>query len=139
MTRNLVVLFISLSSFFIVSGCSSDGSTEAKSIIKNQANVTENYVTDLANAKNADDVVGAIEHYTEKMKKLIPELQEFQKKYPDYQQGKLPEGMEADIKRMEEASAKIPAAMMKVAQYMMNPKVQEAMTQMGKEMENLHQ
>ena len=139
MTRNYGILFVVFSIFFIVSGCSSDGSSEAKSIIKNQARVTEDYVNGLANAKNADDVVGVIKKYTEEMKKLIPELQQFQKNYPDYKQGKLPAGMEADIKRMEEVSAKIPAAMMKVTQYMMDGRVQEAMTQMGNEMANLNQ
>lgn len=139
MTRNHGILFVVLSIFFLVSACGSDGSSEAKSIIKNQAGVTEDYVNGLANAKNADDVVDVIKQYTKGMKKLIPELQEFQKKYPDYKQGKLPGGMEADIKRMEEASAKIPAAMMKVTRYMMDARVQEAMAQMGNEMANLNQ
>ncbi|MBW2558678.1 MAG: hypothetical protein JRD69_07610 [Deltaproteobacteria bacterium] len=139
MIRNCGILFIALFVVFLVSGCGSDGSSEAKSIIKNQASVTEDYVNGLTNAKNADDVVGTIEQYTEGMKKLIPELREFQKNYPDYKQGKLPAGMEADIKRMEEASARIPAAMMKVTQYMMDARVQEAMTLMGNEMANLNQ
>jgi hypothetical protein len=138
MTRNYGILFVALFVFFIVSGCSSDGGSEAKSIIKNQASVTEDYVNGLVNAKNADDVVGVIEQYTKGMKKLIPELLTFQKNYPDYKQGNMPAGMEADIKRMEEASAKIPAAMMKVTQYMMDARVQEAMTQMGNEMADLN-
>lgn len=111
-----------------------DGSGEAKSIMKHQASVTEGYVNGLASAKNADEVIDAIERYTEGMKKLIPELQEFQKNYPEYKQGKLPKGMEADVKRIEESSAKMPEAMMKVTQYMMDPRVQEAMTRMGNEM-----
>jgi hypothetical protein len=138
MRRNFGILSVVLLIVFLVSGCSSDGSSEAKSIMKTQATVTEDYVNGLADAKSADDVVNVIEHYTDGMKKLIPKLQEFQKNYPDYKQGKLPAGMEEEAKRIEEASAKIPGAMMKVAQYMMDSRVQEAMTRMGNEMEKLN-
>ena len=122
---------------FLVSGCGSDGSSEAKSIIKNQADVTEDYVNGLADAKSAEDVVKAIKHYTEGMKRLIPELKEFQEKYPEYKQGQMPSGMEADVKRLEAVSAKIPGVMMKVTSYMMDGKVQAAMAQMGEEMGKL--
>jgi hypothetical protein len=72
------------------------------------------------------------------MKKLIPELLEFQKKYPEYKEGKVPEGLEPDMKQLEEVSAKMSGAMMKMAQYMMDTKVQEAMTRMGEEMDKLN-
>lgn len=137
MTRIYGILVTVLLAAFLVTGCSANGSSEAESIIKNQANVTEDYVNGLADAKSADDMVAAIEHYTEGMKKLIPELKEFQKNYPEYQQGKMPEGMEADIKRLEAASAKIPGVMMKMVSYMMDGKVQAAMEQMGQEMSKL--
>lgn len=137
MTRTYGILAIVLLTAFLVSGCGSDGSSDAKSIMKNQARVTEDYVKGLASAENADDVIDTIDRYTEGMKKLIPELKAFQKNYPEYKQGKLPEGMEAEAKRIEEASAKIPAAMMKAARYMMDPGVQKAMTRMGNEMGRL--
>ena len=137
MTRIYGILATVLIIVLIAYGCGSDGSNEVKSIMKNQVSVTENYVNGLTNAKNADDVVNAIEHYTEGMKKLIPELQEFQKKYPEYKQGKMPDGMEADVKRFEEVSAKIPGVMMKITSYMMDGKVQKAMAQMGEEMGKL--
>ncbi len=137
MTRMCRILITVLFFVFLVSGCSSDGSSEAKSIMNDQAKVTEDYVNGLADAKSADDVVDTIENYTKGMKKLIPELQEFQKNYPEYMQGKMPEEMEADTKRLEAASARIPAAMMKVTQYMMDGKVQAAMAQMGEEMNKL--
>lgn len=134
MTRIYGILVIVLLTAFLISGCGSDGSREAKSIMNKQASITEDYVNGMAGAKNADDVIAAIEHYTEGMKTLIPELKEFQKNYPDYKQGKVPKGMEADAKRIEEASAKIPEAMMKITRYMMDTRVQEAMSRMGNEM-----
>ncbi|MCK5684531.1 hypothetical protein KAJ27_10430, partial [bacterium] len=62
MTRIYGILVAVLLTGFIAYGCGSDGSSEVKSIMKNQVSVTEDYVNGLANAKNADDVVNAIEH-----------------------------------------------------------------------------
>jgi len=137
MSRIYGILITVLFSAFLVFGCSSDGSSEVKSIIKNQTSVTEDYVNGLADAKSADDVATVIGQYTEGMKKLIPQLQEFQKNYPEYKQGEMPDGMEADVKRLEEVSAKIPGAMMNAAAYMMDGKVQAAMEQMAREMSKL--
>lgn len=121
----------------MVLGCGSDGGGKAESIIKDQVDATENYVNGISSAQSPQEVVTAIERYTEDMKKLIPEIKEFQKKYPEYQQGKIPEGMDTDIKKLEEISAKIPGAMMKITSYMMDGKVQSAMQKMGEEMSKL--
>ena len=136
MSRIYGIIAAVLLTVFLIS-CGSDGSNEAKSIIKNQTSVIEDYVNGLANAKSADEIVAAIELYTEGMKKLIPGLQEFQKKYPEYKQGKIPEGMEADLKRLEAASAELPGAMMKETAYMMDSEVRAAMEHMGHEMSKL--
>lgn len=122
---------------FLVSGCGSDGSKEAGSIIKAQADVTEEYVNSISDAKSADDVVKALENYTEGLKKLVPDLKAFHEKYPEYAQGKVPEGVEVDMKRLEELSGKMSGAMMKMGSYMMDPKVQEAMQKMGEEMSKI--
>ena len=71
------------------------------------------------------------------MKQLIPALKKFQEKYPEYKQGKVPNGMEADLKRLEESSAKLPGAMMKLSSYMMKPEVQAAMQNMNTEMSKI--
>ncbi len=137
MKRIHEILAFLLITAFIVYGCGSDGDSKAESIIKDQVDVTENYVNDISSAESPQDVVEAIERYTDGMKELIPELKEFQKQYPGYQQGKVPEGMEIDLKRLEEISAKIPGAMMKITSYMMDGKVQSAMQKMGEEMSKL--
>lgn len=137
MKRIFGILTLILLAAFMVYGCGSNGSSKAESIIKDQVDTTENYVNGISSAKSPQEVVAAIERYTEDMKKMIPELKKFQKKYPEYQQGKIPEGMEADIKRLEKISAKIPEAMMKITSFMMDGKVQSAMQEMGKELSNL--
>lgn len=137
MKRVYGILTFVLLTAFMVSGCGSDGSRKAASIINDQVNITEDYVNDISSADSSEKVVAAIEHYTEGMKKLIPEIKEFQKKYPEYQQGKVPKGVEVEMKRLEEISAKIPGAMMKITSYMMDGKVQLAMQKMGEEMSKL--
>ncbi len=137
MKRIYGILTFLLFTAFVVSGCGSDGSSSAESIIKDQVSVTEAYINGLSSADSSPEVVEAIEDYTEGMKKLIPKLKEFQNKYPEYQQGEIPEGVESDIKRLEEISAKIPEAMMKITSYMMDGKVQSAMQEMGEEMNKL--
>ena len=129
------VLFIAL----FIGGCGSDSDKKAESIMNKQVGITENYVNGLTKAQNSDEVVAAVEQYTAGMKELIPQLQEFYKNHPEYRQGKMPEGMEKDLKRLEAASAKIPEAMMKITSYMMDPKVQQAMMQMGNEMSKIQQ
>ena len=50
----------------------------------------------------------------------------------------VPEGLEEEVDRLREVSSKIPGAMMKMAKYMMNSSVQEAMTRMSKDMDKLN-
>jgi hypothetical protein len=135
MKRIYGIFVIALLILIPVTGCSSDSS----SVLKKQIEATENYVKGLANAKSADDVVKTIDNFTEDMKVLLPELLEFEKKYPGYREGKAYEELEADVKKMEEVSAKMSEAMSNMMKYMMDPKVQEAMTRMGEEMSKLEE
>ncbi len=137
MKRIYGILAAAMLTMFLVTGCGSDGSKEAKSIIKKQADVTEKYINGLAEVKNADDLVKVFDQYTEDMKELVPELIEFEKKYPEFEDGNVPEGLEEDARRMEELSAKTASAMMKAMPYMMNEKVVAAVERMEKELSAL--
>ena len=139
MKRICGIVFIVLLFLISVAGCGSDSSSAASSIIKKQADITEEFVNGLTNSKNADDAARAIDNYTDGLKKLIPELIEFQKKYPEFRDGEVPEGLEADVRKMEEVSMKMSEAMDKTMQYMMDPKVVEAMTRMGEELSKIEQ
>ena len=138
MNRIYVIFCFAMLSILLAYGCGSEGTREARSIMRKQADITEDYLNDLSNAENADGVVKAIDKYSEGMRELIPELREFNEKYPEYKEGKIPEGLEEEVDRLREASSKIPGAMMKMAKYMMNSSVQEAMTRMSKDMDKLN-
>jgi PBP1b-binding outer membrane lipoprotein LpoB len=124
------ILFIA----FFFNACGSDATSDMESLMKKQANVLEKCSEGMEKAQGADDVVKAIEAYTAGMKELLPELQEFQKKYPDYEKGVAPKDLEDEIKRVEQATARFQAAMMNNVRFMMDARVQEAMSRMGKEM-----
>jgi Zn-finger domain-containing protein len=135
MKRIYGIFVIALLILIPVTGCGSDGS----SVLNKQIEATEKYISGMGNAKSADDVVKTIDNFTEDMKVLLPELLEFEKKYPGYREGKAYEELEADVKKMEEVSAKMSEAMSNMMKYMMDPKVQEAMTRMGEEMSKLEE
>lgn len=137
MKRIIGIVSMVLVSLVLTIGCGADSSSDAESIMTRQADITQSYLDGLEKAGNADDVVKAIQAYTKGMKDLIPDIKAFQAKYPEYKQGKVPEDMEADVKKLEEISARLPGAMMKVASYMGDPEVQRAMTEMGSEMSKL--
>ena len=135
MKRIYGILSIVLLSIFFVLSCGAEGS----SVIKKQVKASENYINGMADAKNADDVVKTIDKFTDDMKELMPELMELEKKYPGYRDGEIPKELEADMKEMEEVSEKMAGAMSNMMKYMMDPKVQAAMTRMGEEMGKLEE
>ncbi|MEZ5509919.1 MAG: hypothetical protein R3F47_08455 [Gammaproteobacteria bacterium] len=130
MAASVVVLSASLT---LLPGCS-DATDDAADIIKQQAALMEHYVDAMESAKNADDVASAIEQYTDDMKVLIPQLKEFEQKYQNADQEALAAEVEKEMDRVEKAGQRLPAAMMKAATYMMDPKVQQAMTRMSEEL-----
>ncbi len=136
-TRTTLLTLLLIFIFSFLTACSDSGSDTAQSIISKQADVTVNYTNGLANAKSAEDVVKAVEEFTQGMKVLMPEYVKFREKYPNFKSEGVPAAIKNDIKRLEAASLKMQEAMMNAMKYMMDPKVQTAMTKMGEEMQNM--
>jgi hypothetical protein len=128
-------------SLMLVYACGSDKYADARSLMTEQAKVSEAYVNGLEKAGSADDVAAVIDKYTDDMKTLIPRIKAFREKHPDlaFMSGKAtaPKELETESKRLEEATAKIQAATMNVMKYMMDQKVQKAMQRMAKELSGL--
>lgn len=137
MKRIFTLLIAITLGVLLVSGCGSKNG-DANEILNKQAAVTEAFVNDLEGADSADEVVGAINHYKDGMKELLPMIIAFNKKYPEYKNnGVVPTGMEKQVARMEAISVKMQSAMMKTMRYMFNPKVQKAMESMARELEKI--
>nr|WP_319397081.1 hypothetical protein [uncultured Desulfobacter sp.] len=120
-------------------GCGSTPGNDAADVIKQHADVTEQFVNKLEAAHSAQDVAEAVDAYTAGMQKLVPLIQGLGEKYPGYRDGKAPKGLEKEAERLEELSVRMPAAMMKTASYMMDPAVQKAMENMSNEMAKIGQ
>jgi hypothetical protein len=119
---------------FLMFGCGSTPGDDAANVIKQHADVTEQFVNNLEKAQSAQDVAEAVDAYTAGMQKLVPLIQGLNEKYPGYKDGKVPKELEKEAERLEELSVRMPAAMMKTASYMMDPAVQKAMENMSNEM-----
>ncbi|MEZ4598587.1 MAG: hypothetical protein R2940_02220 [Syntrophotaleaceae bacterium] len=133
MKKHVIVLLSILFTALFMTACSSDGTGDLESLMKKQADVMEKFVDGMEKAQSADDMVKVIETYTAGMKELIPQLQEFQKKYPDFENGVVPKGLEDEVQRVEQASSRFSSAMMNSMRFMMDAKVQEAMAKMSEE------
>ena len=87
----------------------------------------KDYVASMEKADNADEVLAAMDQYTQ-MRTLVPRLQEMNQKFPELASGNsYPKELEKVGQRMTELSQKVQSAMMKTVQYMMDPQVRQAM------------
>lgn len=138
-TTAAILTTVALATVLVLSGCGSDPYDEMADIISGQAQITENYIEGLEKAENSEDVVAVINEFSEGMKTLIPKIKSYQEKYPEIwnENTDVPENVQAQQARLETASGKIQSATMKLVSYMMDPDVQEAMTNMGEEMSQL--
>ncbi|MEJ2037913.1 MAG: hypothetical protein P8X55_03135 [Desulfosarcinaceae bacterium] len=134
----LLLVALMVVAMLAVAGCSSDKYADAKSLLKDQANAAESYVTGLEKAGNADEVAKVINKYTDDMKGLIPRIKAFREKYPELTSSataeSVPEDVKVEMQRVKEASGKIQSATMNLMKYMLEPKVQQAFQRMGKEL-----
>ena len=125
----------------ILAGCGSDKYADARDIMAEHAQVMEAYITGLESATDAAQCAATIDAYTAGMEKLIPRLKAFQEKYPELVNENngdpAPAEVEAETKRLEELSARMPAATMNMMKYMADPQVQAAMQRMTQAMEKM--
>ena len=130
-----------LLTLILLVACGGDQYADARDIMADHASVMEAYITGLESATTAEQCVATIDAYTAGMEELIPRLKAFQEKYPeltDESGGDPPPAeVEAEARRLEELSARMPAATLNMMKFMADPQVQEAMRRMTKAMEKM--
>jgi cell fate (sporulation/competence/biofilm development) regulator YlbF (YheA/YmcA/DUF963 family) len=134
------VRIFSVAMLLILAACGGDKYADARDIMKDHAQVMEAYITGLENAANAADCAAAIDAYSAGMEDLIPRLKAFREKYPELMKegdSETPAEVEKEAERLEELSARMPAATMNMMKYMTDPQVQEAMQRMSQAMEKM--
>lgn len=136
-TASIMAVFAVIGVLMFGFGSGSAQGSEIGDVVRQQADVTEQFVNNLEKANSAQDVAKAVDAYTADMKKLIPRIQSLDETYPEYKEGKVPKELEKEAKRLEDLAVRMPAAMMKTVSYMSDPAVQKAMENMSNEMAKL--
>ena len=138
--KPVCVWIFSVAMLLNLAACGGDKYADARDIMKDHAQVMEAYITGLENAANAADCAAAIDAYSAGMADLIPRLKAFREKYPKLMKeggGETPPEVEKEAERLEELSARMPAATMNMMKYMTDPQVQAAMQRMSQAMEKM--
>jgi hypothetical protein len=137
--RTLLVSVLMI--LMVLAACGGDKYADARDIMAEHAQVMEAYIAGLENAASAEQCAATIDAYTAGMEKLIPRLKAFQEKYPELinenNADPTPAEVEAETKRLEELSARMPAATMNMMKYMADPQVQAAMQRMTQAMQKM--
>jgi hypothetical protein len=116
-------LSLDISSFYE----NSEKYADAKKVLTQFADLTEDYVKNLNSAEDAESVAKALDDYTTPMKDVVPELVKILKKYPELKDETThPEELKPLMKRFNKVFQNLMAASAKVMKYANNPAVQEA-------------
>ncbi len=127
-----VVIIVMVSAAMVSCGGKYD---DVESTLNDYADAMEDYVAQMDQADSSDAVVKAMQGYTEKMKSLAPRLQEMNEKFPELASGKtFPKELEKTSQRIADMGQKVQTAMMKTMKYMMDPEVQQALTEQSQAM-----
>lgn len=107
--------------------------SDAEEIMEKQADTMEAYCDRVEKAGNAEDIIKAVDNFSADMEKLAAKMEGFREKYPELYKtpGEMPPELEKANQRMQELTQRMTAASMKMAQHMLNPKVQQAMMKLG--------
>jgi len=140
--KNAVKIILALLLF--VSGCSKSSTKYAdiKAFINDLINAQEEFLSSVEKSKNADDMVIAINAFTEKMIKLAEQSSEIKKRYPEFEKWEKdkepPAELKADVERLDAQAEKFGQIFVseKIQKYYNDPKVQKALLEMSKRMED---
>jgi DNA repair ATPase RecN len=116
-------------------GCG--GGDSPKAVVEKMLNISENFAADMDKAGSADEVVKAIEKFSDDIKDIEADLKKIKEKYPNLSKGEMPE----EFKEFEERFKKFGANMIglgaKLGQYMRDENVMKAMKKMQDAMKAL--
>ncbi|MCK4943498.1 MAG: hypothetical protein KAS65_07970 [Candidatus Aminicenantes bacterium] len=131
----LVTIFVFLSMMF---ACGGGKYADAKKVMGKFISITNDFVSDMEKADDADSTAAAINAYAHEMEHLSADMKKIQEKYPEIKdQENPPEELKELAGQMEEVMPKMMAAMMKLAKYAQEPAVMEAQKKLQQAMGEL--
>lgn len=132
--KRLMTVAVCVLALVLVTGCGGKYS-DVEKINEEYVGIVEGYIADLDKADDADEVVKAMNSFTDDLEVLWPKMRELADKYPELENEEdLPEELKESQDRAEEVGAKMATSFMKIMKYMDNPDVMAAQERMGKVM-----
>lgn len=133
MKKLLSVLAVGLLVFAYACG---GGGDDPKSLMDDMLKDMEALNEGLNSAETADDIVKALDGYTESLKALAPRVKAMKEKHKDidFKKNEFPEEFKEYEAKFKDIGPKLMAAMMKASKFMQDPKVQEAQKRFGEAM-----
>jgi len=125
---------------FLLAYACGGGGDDPKSVMKDFFNVMEDFYANVDKADNADDIVAAIDKFSEGMQEITPRLKKLEEKYPELKnmkEGNLPPEFKEFEEKMKEIGPKMMGLMGKFMKYANDPKVQAAQKKMMEAMQAL--
>lgn len=133
MKKLLSVLAVGLLVFAYACG---GGGDDPKSVMDDMLKDMEALNAGLTGAETADDVVKALDAYTESLKAMAPRVKAMKEKNKDidFKKNEFPEELKEYEAKFKEIGPQLMAAMMKVSKFMKDPKALEAQKRFGEAM-----
>ena len=105
------------------------GYADMANVLNDYTDIQEKYLKDLKNVDSPEDLIKALETYTESMTKIMPRMQELSEKYPELAEVEPPKHIQERLDKIaDEIQEEAPKAVM---EYQSDPKVQEAFMKMA--------
>ncbi len=104
---------------------------DVKQVIADYTRAIDDYVTLMQNAEDVEDVVEAINNYSQDAKKIIPELRKVAKEYPELMnEQELPTEIEQKITTFIENYKKLGTVFVKPQKHMTDSDVQKSIQEL---------
>jgi len=111
-----------------ITACGGGGKyADAKKVITKSNTVLADFLEKMNSVDNAKDAAAAMNSFTDEMEKIVPEMRELEKKYPELGGGQsVPEELGEEGKKMMELWGKFGSIMTKIQQFADDPEVDKA-------------
>lgn len=132
--KRVMLTAVCLLALVLAAGCGGQYS-DVKKVNEEYIGMVETYIAALDKADDKDDVVKAMNNFTDDLEDIWPRMQALREKYPELDSSEPPpEELKASMEQAEKVGAKIGTSFMKIMQYMDDPEVQAAQQRMGQVM-----
>ena len=126
--RNVLFLIVCAVCFLGMMFCGESKYADAKAVTVKYLDAMENFASAVEKASNPEALVSAVDEFEMEMKKLRPEMEAVERKYPELTDTETPPAEMEDLAhRMNTLSQRLLAVQTKLMKYAADPDVQGAL------------